>query len=170
MMRARKGSSFQAHQERYFTLCCRDKADYHEIGLEHGRRLAGKIRSQIQVYDDMFQHTSQLDWAAVRTLAGEYATTIEKLTPDLYVEMQGIAEGSGLDVLDIVALNCRSEIALGHFSDGCTSLGWSTPGDGVVLAQNWDWTGRVKKNLVLMSIEKEGQPKIWMVTEVWDLR
>lgn len=116
----------------------------------------------------MFQHTSKLDWAAVRTLAREYAVTIEKLTPDLYIEMQGIAEGAGLDVLDIVALNCRSEIALGHFSDGCTSLGWITPGDGVVLAQNWDWIGPVKRNLVLMSIEKEGQPKIWMVTEVRD--
>jgi isopenicillin-N N-acyltransferase-like protein len=128
--------------------------------------LADKIRNQIQVYDSMFQQTSKLDWDAVRNLAREYAATIEKLTPELYVEMQGIADGSGLDLLDIVALNCRSEIALGHFSDGCTSLGWKTREEGVILSQNWDWTARVKKNLVLMSIEKPNQPKIYMVTEV----
>lgn len=117
----------------------------------------------------MFQHTSKLDWAAVREISRTYARTIEELTPDLFVEMQGIAEGAGLDVLDIVALNCRSEIALGHFSDGCTSLGWKTSGDGVVLAQNWDWTERVKENLVMMSIAGRGVPKVFMVTEVCSL-
>jgi isopenicillin-N N-acyltransferase-like protein len=115
----------------------------------------------------MFQQTSNLDWQGVRSIAKEYAATVEHLTPDLFTEMRGIAEGSGLEILDIVALNCRSEIALGHFSDGCTSLGWKFgPGDGVLLAQNWDWTARVKENLVLMSIDQPGKPKIHMVTEV----
>lgn len=114
----------------------------------------------------MFQQTSKLDWTAVREIARAYGSTIEKLTPDLYVEMQGIADGAGLDVLDVVALNCRSEIALGLFSDGCTSLGWRTRADGVVLAQNWDWAEKVKANLAMMSIEREGLPKVFMVTEV----
>lgn len=104
-------------------------------------------------------------------MASTYSTTIQHLTPDLHVEMAAIAEGAGLDLLDIVALNCRSEIALGLFSDGCTSLGWKVGGDGeeggeVWLTQNWDWTRRVKGNLVFMSIEQVGKPKIWMVTEV----
>ena len=141
-----------------------------KIGLEHGRRLAGKIRSQMQIYESMFQHTSKLDWPSVRSIAREYASTIERLTPDLYEEMRGIAEGAGLvDVLDVVALNCRSEIALGLFSDGCTSLGWRMRREGegeVVLAQNWDWVESVKKNLVMMSIETGGLPKVFMVTEV----
>lgn len=59
----------------------------------------------------------------------------------------------------------RSEIALGLFSDGCTSMGWKKEGGEVLLAQNWDWTRRVKENLVMMSIEQTGKPKIWMVTE-----
>jgi isopenicillin-N N-acyltransferase-like protein len=114
----------------------------------------------------MFRKTSKLDWEGVRSISKEYAATIERLAPDIFTEMQGIAEGSGLDILDIVALNCRSEIALGLFSDGCTSLGWKTETEGVILAQNWDWTVRVKKNLVLMSIDQPGKPKIYMVTEV----
>ncbi|KAL2069691.1 hypothetical protein VTL71DRAFT_14370 [Oculimacula yallundae] len=138
-------------------------------GLKHGRLLSLKIRRQIKVYTAMFQQTSSLDWQSVRSIAQDYSATIQRLTPDLHVEMAAIAEGAGagIDLLDIVALNCRSEIALGLFSDGCTSLGWKlkTEGGNVLLAQNWDWTKEVKENLVMMSIEQTGKPKIWMVTE-----
>lgn len=136
-----------------------------EIGREHGRQLTREIRSQIQVYEAMFKQTSKLDWVAVKELSKDYAATIQRLTPDVYEEMLGIAEGAGLDILDIVALNSRSEIALGLFSDGCSSLGWKRDGE-VLLAQNWDWTSRVKDNCCLMSIKQENKPAIWMVTEV----
>jgi len=51
--------------------------------------------------------------------------------------MQGIADGSDRDLLDIVALNVRTEINFGLFSDGCTSLAWQTE-KRAWLAQNWD--------------------------------
>ena len=37
---------------------------------------------------------------------------------------------------------------------------------GVIAAQNWDWTARVKENCVLMSIEQMGKPTVHMMTEV----
>lgn len=114
----------------------------------------------------MFRSTSKLDWPAVREIAKTYRATVEKLTPEIFEEMEGIAEGSGLDILDIVALNCRSEIALGLFSDGCSSMGFQTKSDGVILAQNWDWTARVKENCALLSIEQPGKPTVHMMTEV----
>ncbi|EXJ80753.1 isopenicillin-N N-acyltransferase [Capronia epimyces CBS 606.96] len=138
-----------------------------EIGRQHGTLLATQIRRQIVVYEAMFQRTSKLDWPAVRTVAETYQATLQRLTPDLYAEMEGIANGAGLDLRDIVALNCRSEIALGLFSDGCSSLGWDCNryDKGVILAQNWDWTARVKENCVIMTIEQVGKPKIWMGNE-----
>lgn len=120
----------------------------------------------------MFEYTSKLTWEAVRKVADEFRPFIEKSTPAIYEEMLGIADGAGLDVLDIVALNCRSEIALGRFSDGCTSLSWKRDhnnGHGRILAQNWDWVGVVLENLVMVSIEQEGKPGIYMVTEVSSL-
>jgi hypothetical protein len=51
--------------------------------------------------------------------------------------MRGIADGSGRELLDIVALNVRTEINFGLFSDGCTSLAWKT-GERSWLGQNWD--------------------------------
>lgn len=139
---------------------------YTQIGLGHGRALQGQIRSQIQIYAEMFEYTSKLSWADVRSIAEEFGASIRKLTPDIYAEMQGIAAGAGVDFLDVVALNCRSEIALGRFSDGCTSLSWKKGENSTVLAQNWDWTVDVKKNLAMMSIEQKGKPTIYMVTEV----
>lgn len=84
----------------------------------------------------MFKSTSKLDWPSVREIAKHYSQTTSKLVPELYEEMVGIAEGASVDVLDVVALNARSEIALGLFEDGCTSIGWKTEGDGVLLAQS----------------------------------
>ncbi|KAJ7208689.1 acyl-coenzyme A:6-aminopenicillanic acid acyl-transferase-domain-containing protein [Mycena pura] len=139
-----------------------------EIGFQHGKQLAVQIRRQIQVYSTMFQRTSNLDWPAVRNISVVYQNTIRSLTPDIYVEMEGIAEGANLSILDIIALNARSEIALGLFSDGCTSLGWKLEGNchgDVILAQNWDWTPRVQENLAMMSIDQPGHPKIYMMAE-----
>ncbi|OGM43390.1 putative acyl-CoA:6-aminopenicillanic-acid-acyltransferase [Aspergillus bombycis] len=136
-----------------------------EIGLQHGYRLQQQIKSQIGLYEEMFQYTSKMDWPTVLQLAEEFRASLERKTPSLYAEMQGIAEGAGVDILDIIALNCRSEISLGSFSDGCTSLSWKKNDNARVLAQNWDWTSSIQKNLALMDIEISGKPRICMVAE-----
>ncbi|KAI4133226.1 MAG: hypothetical protein LQ338_000284 [Usnochroma carphineum] len=64
----------------------------------------------------------------------------------------------------ILALNVRTEIAFGMFSDGCTALSW-TNGDTSILAQNWDWQEEQKHNLVLLHVEQGCKPNIEMVTE-----
>jgi isopenicillin-N N-acyltransferase-like protein len=51
--------------------------------------------------------------------------------------MRGIADGASVELLEIVALNVRTEINFGMFSDGCTSLAWHTE-KRAYLAQNWD--------------------------------
>lgn len=114
----------------------------------------------------MFEYTTKMDWPTVLKLAEEFRASLERKTPSLYLEMQGIAEGAGVGILDIVALNCRSEISFGSFSDGCTSFSWKKNENARVLAQNWDWTTNVQKNLALMDIEISGKPRICMVTEV----
>ncbi|KAJ5594784.1 uncharacterized protein N7459_000992 [Penicillium hispanicum] len=141
------------------------KGSSREVGLEHGRALRDQIRSQINIYDAMFQYTSKLSWPEVREVSKEFQPSMKKLTPHLYAEMEAIAEGAELDILDIVALNCRSEIALGKFSDGCTSLSWKKNENSRVLCQNWDWKPCVSKNLARVSIEQAGKPKIYMITE-----
>ncbi|KAH8668883.1 putative acyl-CoA:6-aminopenicillanic-acid-acyltransferase [Xylariales sp. PMI_506] len=136
-----------------------------EIGFQHGQQLSAEIAGQIKIYEDVFKLNCKLDWPTVREIAEPYRATIQKLTPNIYEEIEGIADGSGRNILDIVAINCRSEIAMGMFSDGCTSLGWKTSDTRIILAQNWDWTTLVQQNCALLTIEQPGNPTIYMMTE-----
>ncbi|KAI0819199.1 AAT-domain-containing protein [Trametes gibbosa] len=146
----------------------------HEIGLQHGRLLAPQIIGQVAIYRDLFQEACKFNWETVRAVAAQFQESIGSLAPHLLEEMRGIAEGvrsaghPEIDILDIVALNARSEIALGQWDDGCTSLAWRIRAPGShkqILAQNWDWREGVGKNLALASISTAGKPQIWMVIE-----
>ena len=78
--------------------------------------------------------------------------------------MQGVADGAGLALESIVALNVRTEIAFGMLSDGCTALSWMTS-DASFLAQNWDWAIDQTPNIICLSIEQSHRPKIHMMSE-----
>lgn len=97
-------------------------------------------------------------------------------------EIEGLAEGAGVSMLDILALNVRTEIMFGLFteekmtngkpvvqnnnipSDGCTSIGWldssssssasSLSSGQSFLAQNWDWQKAQEPNLVICHISQ----------------
>lgn len=104
--------------------------------------------------------------------------TLEKLCTRYLEEMRGLAEGAGVGLLDVVALNVRTEINFGLFtrqpslpvqSDGCTSLALKTPtptpSGGSWLAQNWDWMVEQSPNLIACHITQAGLPGISMITE-----
>lgn len=67
----------------------------------------------------------------------------------------------------ILALNVRTEIAYGMFSDGCTALAWhSNDAESVAfLAQNWDWQQEQAENLIRIRIHQSLRPTIDMITE-----
>lgn len=119
-------------------------------------------------YADLFASTSNLSWEAVQALAMRFEPIIRTKWPEYLAEIRGIADGTDLGVEDIIAINVRTEIAFGLFSDGCTAF--SSWGDGEGggsswLAQNWDWNPKQKRNLVQLSIEQSGKPRIRMITE-----
>lgn len=83
--------------------------------------------------------------------------------------MRGIADGAETELADIIAINVRTEISFGLFSDGCTALSWRTSSPSrSFLAQNWDWMPAQKPNLILLTIHQQDPDKaetIKMVTE-----
>ncbi|KAI4278926.1 MAG: hypothetical protein L6R38_005141 [Xanthoria sp. 2 TBL-2021] len=76
----------------------------------------------------------------------------------------GVAAGAGQSFSSILALNVRTEIAFGMFSDGCTALSWKD-GNTSLLAQNWDWQQEQEANLIRLRIKQVGKPNIDMITE-----
>lgn len=66
-----------------------------------------------------------------------YNINIRNPLTDKLSRVPGLAEGAGRETADIIALNVRTEINFGLFSDGCTALSWRGR-DSSFLAQNWD--------------------------------
>lgn len=154
-----------------------------QTGLTHGQRARAQVWGSIAFYRELFQETCNLDWPAVRTEAERYVAPLTRLAPRYLDEIRGIAEGSGVDFLDVLALNVRTEITFGLFnddpptegatgrempeSDGCTSLSWfaaaghtnppSAPSFSY-LAQNWDWMPAQRANLVILHIDNSSSP------------
>lgn len=72
----------------------------------------------------------------------QYEPFLSSRVPAYLEEMAGLAKGAGVALADIIAINVRTEITFGMFSDGCTSLSWK--GDGFdYVAQNWDVRSRM---------------------------
>lgn len=86
----------------------------HARGLAHGRQAASRTIHSRDTYARLFASCG-IDWAQACSRAQTYRPTIEALDPDLLEEMQGIADGSGLQLAEVLALNCRTEILPASF-------------------------------------------------------
>lgn len=135
-----------------------------QIGYQHGSQASHQIQGSIDFYTKLFLQTTKLSWPQVQTTALEFEEIIHQHWPDYLEEMRGIAHGANKTLADIIALNVRTEINFGLFSDGCTALSW-LHNDSSILAQNWDWMTEQKQNLLLLTIHQQHKPTIKMVTE-----
>ena len=85
------------------------------MGVTHGTVLKDRIAHNIALYYDRFQREIHLDRPAVHEVAVRFAKLAEKASPDYFAGMQGVAAGSGFDLLDIAAINARYEILYYQF-------------------------------------------------------
>lgn len=117
-----------------------------------------------------------MPWPAVCQEAQKYADSLQRLAPRYYEEIRGIADGAGVNVLDIIALNVRTEITFGLFtedtkvpvqSDGCTAVACRDTDGNMLLAQNWDWQLDQGPNLFIYHVSQPGTglPDLVTVTE-----
>ncbi|SFF17889.1 isopenicillin-N N-acyltransferase like protein [Bacillus sp. OV194] len=138
--------------------------------LERGRQIGMKAKKQIvhniNTYKKIFMDMAGVDWATATNRAADYIPWIEKYDQEIMNEIIGISEGSNQPLLDIVALNSRSEIILN--TDGCTSvavLPEVTKNNETLLGQNWDWNDVIKPGIIILEIDQAPRPKILMATE-----
>lgn len=90
-----------------------------QIGFQHGQAAAVQINRCITFYAGLFLKNCKQEWPQVLGHAAKFATTAKEKWPAYHEEMRGVAEGAGRELLEIVALNVRTEINFGLFSDGC---------------------------------------------------
>jgi isopenicillin-N N-acyltransferase-like protein len=148
----------------------------HERGRQYGARVSVAIRRNVETYLRLLAFHAGLDREATLQAAGAFGPILETYTPDLLVEMQGIAEGAGCRLEDVLLLNARSELMgmLGKpaqrrdDTDGCTALAAAaevTAQGQVLLGQNWDWYTAIEEEPILLRIRQLGKPEILTLVE-----
>ena len=132
-----------------------------EQGLWHGAAAERAIAENVATYMERFAAIGKVAPEEIRRRASAYRRVIEKASSDYAAAMDGIAEGSGQEILDVVALNVRYEILYSEFAHrgmertlagpsavgGCTSfalLPSRTANGHLLIGQNWDWIPEVR--------------------------
>lgn len=138
--------------------------DEKQIGHQHGLQAAAQVKGSIAFYNDYFKRKTGKSWSEVQEVAKQFLPYLESSWPAYLEEIRGLADGAGVAYETVLALNVRTEIGFGMLNDGCTAFAWKSK-TGSFIAQNWDWEGQQKGNIVVVKIAQEGKPTIHMMTE-----
>ncbi|MGW0758967.1 C45 family autoproteolytic acyltransferase/hydrolase [Streptomyces sp. NPDC002814] len=153
-------------------------------GRQYGEAVAPQLGAALGYYAEAFGASSGLTWPQVTARAARWLEPVRDYAPHLLEEMQGIADGAGVDLLDVLALNARGEVIYDDSfarmregrttvpaeepAEGCTSFAAYGPasGDGHVWAgQNWDWRAGVGDTVVMLRIVQPPKPTVIMQVE-----
>jgi isopenicillin-N N-acyltransferase-like protein len=136
-------------------------------GKQYGSAASEKIGLCLRLYRELFEAYASLRWEEATAKALLFEPFIREYLPEAAEEMRGLAEGAGADYLDILALNCRSELMFA-LPDGCTSavIPPAASADGKpYLAQTWDWLKPAQDRCVVLELHQEPLPTLLMVCE-----
>ena len=83
-----------------------------ERGFQHGSKARDQVAATIDTYRQIFRDFVRIDWDEAKRIGKSYEGPIERYDAEIAEEIRGVAEGSGFEHAEVLALNSRSEIAL----------------------------------------------------------
>ena len=148
-------------------------------GRQYGEQARSQVHDSIAAYQRVFAHYADWDWTKVVSHASKYQQVIEDFAPHAIEEMRGIAEGSGVEFGDILALNVRSEVMFasgvqdnenlsGALANECSSfavLPEATANSHTLVGQNWDWLLHARGTVVLVHARRDDGPDYVTIVE-----
>ena len=141
--------------------CIRVSGDARVRGLAQGEQLKDRIHQTVEFYkENIFKH-SPLSSNDIQQSAEQIKTLIHQFNPDYCIEIESIAEASGLPAWELYALNARTEILNTPVTE-CTSLFFR---DSCLLGQTWDWCQELEELVVLVEHEYKDGRRLLTLTE-----
>jgi hypothetical protein len=155
----------------------------YQRGRQYGTQAAERVRHSVRAYERVFAHLTRWDWAAVLREAARFESPVGDFRAGYLEEMRGIADGAGLGVADILAINVRTEVMysakarqapLARPPAGrppiaeCSAFARApAPGQpgGPVLGQNWDWLTHAAQTLIVLEARPDDGPDFVTVVE-----
>jgi len=147
----------------------------YERGVQYGEQARDRVRRSVDAYHRVFAHYAGWDWATVRREAARFESPVADFRPDLVAEMRGIADGAGVDFVDVLAINVRTEVMFAAKArlakqatmGECSSfavLPQSLSGP-VLIGQNWDWLIHARDTVVVLDARPDDGPRFITVVE-----
>ncbi|MCE7992925.1 MAG: hypothetical protein HEP71_13130 [Roseivirga sp.] len=135
----------------------------YDLGLQHGQKLKKEIGEIVDLWKKSTTRALRKDSDIVLEeffAYANFAETIKKLTPELYHEVRGIANGSGQRFNDIMVLNLLDEFWVfieNPENHHCSDVGVpSVNGSPSYIAQNMDIETYTDGYQTLIRLEAEG--------------
>lgn len=157
----------------------RVSGDARERGRQYGEQARERIARSLAAYREVFAQEAGWEWERVRSEAAAFRAPIAAHGAKYIEEIEGIAEGAGVDVLDILAINVRTEVMFAAKARRAAATGASLPlecsalavlpertVDGrLLVAQNWDWLVHSFETVVVLEAEQDDGPDYVTVVE-----
>jgi isopenicillin-N N-acyltransferase-like protein len=135
----------------------------------------------MQAYQRVFAHYAGWDWPAVRRAAAGFEAPVAAFRPAYLDEMRGLADGAGLDLADVLAINVRTEVMYAAKARQaplatrvpqppaeCSAFAVvPVPGGPAttLLGQNWDWLLHSAQTLIVLEARPDDGPDFVTVVE-----
>lgn len=150
-----------------------------ERGLAYGEQAADRIAASINAYREVFHEYAGWDWARVRSEARRYIEPIREFGPAYLEEIRGIAQGSGNDFEDVLAINVRTEVmfaakardagvALQRQVGECSAFAVLPAANAerhTLVGQNWDWLLHCFDTVIVLETKQPDAPDFVTVVE-----
>jgi isopenicillin-N N-acyltransferase-like protein len=147
-------------------------------GRQYGEQARERVHLSVAGYRDVFAYYAGWDWDAVRREAARFEPPIAEFRPAYLEEMRGIAEGAGLEPIDVLAINVRTEVMFAakarqaahqeRAAAECSAFA-VVPAPGVpgptLTGQNWDWLPHTSHTVVVLESKQDAGPDFVTVVE-----
>ena len=129
-------------------------------GYALGRAHADAVAVTIATYRRLLREAAGIGPSELRGAGADVAERLEARWPDLFEELEGIAAGARQSVLELAAINARTELLAGTSGSECSVIAW-TDGTRASLAQTWDWHPDLAAATLIWTVHREGR---WFTT------
>ena len=153
----------------------------YQRGRHYGTQARTQIHRSVQAYQRVFAHYTGWDWPAVRRAAAGFEAPVAAFRPAYLDEMRGLADGAGLDLADVLAINVRTEVmyaAKARLAPLATRVPQPpaecsafavvpVPGGPAttLVGQNWDWLLHSAQTLIVLEARPDDGPDFVTVVE-----
>jgi len=142
------------------------KGNAYDRGFTHGAEAKSQIIKNIDFYLKYCVEYLKHDKASVLKDVSKLRAPIESFDSEILQEMNGIADGAGVSLEEIMAVNARYELT--KRSPECTAaaiLPEASSSNHTLLAQNWDLYPQVENSCIILEIRRTDRPNILTHTE-----